>query len=53
MDEYIAIASYLSVATIVFTGALLWNRYRKDVMRRFRLHEYRHTRPDNQAPQPH
>jgi hypothetical protein len=50
-SEYIGLLAYAAVAFVVFVGGLAWNRYRKDIMRRFHLREYRHAGLDNHAPQ--
>jgi hypothetical protein len=43
MGDYIAIAAYLGVTLFVFVCAMLWSKYRKTVVRRLHLKEYRHT----------
>lgn len=47
MGEYEILGSYVVFALLVFLGAVLWNKHRKAVVRRFRLAEYRHTRSSN------
>jgi hypothetical protein len=53
MGEYEILGSYVAFALFVFLGAVLWNKYRKTIMRRLHLREYRHPRGGDHAPQPH
>ncbi|HEY4776651.1 MAG TPA: hypothetical protein VIH56_03245 [Candidatus Acidoferrales bacterium] len=43
MGDYTAVLAYLGVALVAFVIALLWQKYRKAVVRRFRIEEYRQT----------
>lgn len=52
MGEYEILGSYVVLALVVFLGAVLWNKHRKAVVRKFRLSEYRHLRSNDHAAQP-
>jgi hypothetical protein len=43
MDQYKALAVYTGLLFIVFVAGIAWSRYRKLVVRRFNLSEYRHN----------
>jgi hypothetical protein len=48
MEEYQALFVYVGLRFVIFVGGLVWGKYRKAIVRRLNLAQYRHHdgRPD-------
>ena len=52
-NEYAALAVFATFVFIVFMGALAWNKYRKNLKKRFRLINYHETKEDHEITHTH
>jgi hypothetical protein len=52
MTEYQALVAYIGVTLVVFAGAIIWNKWRNVVKKRFHLLNYPPKGGDPKTPHP-